>query len=780
MKAPANAGAFFICAGGELALSSPAVEALLQEGLSLHRQSRLEEARERYAGVLSLAPGHARALHLLAILALQSRQIEAAVPLLRQSLSADAANMAAYDDLANALLTLKRYPEAIELIDHSLRLFPAQANFHAHRGNAFYESMRLEEAIGSYEKALALDPSFVGGYYNRAMALFDLRRFEAAIDGFEQVIARSPQHVRAFNYRGEALYDLGRPSEAAQSFRQAIALQPSYADAHNNLGNALMQLEEPSAALQSFKRATELMPAWPDAHNNLGNAHFRLDHFAAALASYDAALALDPHYPGVHLNRGLVLGEMGRHQEAAASIDRAIALRPDLPWARGEKLLQRMHACDWRDYGSELHDLESRTAAGERVATPFVMLALSGSAPLQLQAATQYMAAEVRPRTAAVHSRPSADKLSIGYFSADFREHPVARLGAQLFESHDRSRFDVTAFSFGPATEDAMHKRLQRAFDRFLDVKERSADAIAELARQLGIDIAVDLTGLTKRCRPQIFASRAAPLQVGYLGYLGSLGAPFMDYVFADAILIPDELRSNYSESVVRLPSYQPNDSARPSAESSFTRMQLNLPENAFVYGSFNANYKITPGMFDVWMRILGRVPDSVLFLYAESDGTAEQLKRAAMQRGMAEHRLVFGGRLSETDYLARYRCVDLFLDTLPYNAGTTASDALWAGLPVLTCAGQTLTGRMAASLLSALQLSELITTDLTAYENLAVALATEPMRLAAINRKLSKRKESLLFDSARHTRSIEAAFEKMLERLRQGLPPADFAIAAD
>jgi predicted O-linked N-acetylglucosamine transferase (SPINDLY family) len=364
----------------------------------------------------------------------------------------------------------------------------------------------------------------------------------------------------------------------------------------------------------------------------------------------------------------------------------------------------------------------------------------------------------------------------VGYFSGDFHIHPVSTLSAELYELHDRSRFEVTAFSFGADSQHPMRQRLKNAFDRFVDVRSRSDEEVARLSREMGLDIAVDLGGFTGDTRFKIFALRAAPLQVSYLGYLGTTAAPYMDYLVADAVLVPRELRRHYTEKLLYLPSYQVNDTKRNIARRVFTRAELGLPESGFVYCCFNQNYKITPGSFSGWMRILEQVPGSVLLLYAgRGEEVQRNLRAEAKRRGVEPERLVFGEALPAAEYLARYRAADLFLDTLPYNAGTTASDALWAGLPVLTCMGEAFASRMAGSVLSAIGLPELITYSQAQYEEEAIALGRDPERLGSIKQRLAaNRLSTALFDSRRFTENLERAYTHIYERFQAGLAPAD------
>jgi predicted O-linked N-acetylglucosamine transferase (SPINDLY family) len=369
--------------------------------------------------------------------------------------------------------------------------------------------------------------------------------------------------------------------------------------------------------------------------------------------------------------------------------------------------------------------------------------------------------------------RLPGDKIRIGYFSADFRHHPVSLLTAELFETHDRSKFEVIAFAHGPKVNDSLRERLERAFDRFIDVGQRSDREVAETARHLGIDIAVDLGGYTEHARPKIFALRAAPIQMSYIGYLGTMGAPYMDYLLADSTTIPGEERQHYSEAIIYLPSYQVNDSTRPEVERTLAREELGLPAAGFVFSCFNANYKISPATFAVWMRILLRAEGSSLFLYAGNELAEQNFRKEAERCGVDPHRMVFGKYLAQEDYLARFRTMDLFLDTLPYNAGTTASDALWAGLPVLTCTGRAFAGRVAASLLKAIELPELITSTSEQYEEMAVLLAENPELLRKIKLKLAQnRLGTALFDTRLFTKHLELAYTRVHERHRAGLAP--------
>src|SRR5215471_1264615 len=550
----------------------------------------------------------------------------------------------------------------------------------------------------------------------------------------ERMTHRGPDRLA----QAMAMHRQGRLAEAQALYEEVLEQQSEHFDALHLLGVLAAQARNPARAVSLIDRALAADPcntAAYAAYLNRGLAQQALGQSALALASYDSAIALKADCAEAHFNRGNVLHALKQLEASIASYSVAIALGSRNNGVHGTRCHVRMEICDWRELATQSADISLRIRNGQPASDPFVLLTLSHDGQLQRRAAQNWVRAECQldESLGGIGARARHARIRVGYFSADFREHAVATLMAGVFEAHDRSRFEVSGFSFGPDTGDPMRRRLEGAFERFIDVRYRSDREVAQLARRLEIDIAVDLGGFTADGRPRIFALRAAPLQVSYLGYLGTMAAPYMDYLIADAALVPQAAQRHYAEKIVYLPSYQANDCRRPIAEGHFSRLELGLPATGMVYCCFNANYKLNPATFGSWMRILQATPGSVLFLYAGSAAVVENLRREARSRGVAAERLVFGGKLPFAQYLARYRTADLFLDTLPYNAGTTASDALWAGLPVLTCAGETLAARMGASLLQAVGLPELITANTERYEQLAIELGRDPQRLEAI-----------------------------------------------
>jgi predicted O-linked N-acetylglucosamine transferase (SPINDLY family) len=520
---------------------------------------------------------------------------------------------------------------------------------------------------------------------------------------------------------------------------------------------------------------------YAEAFFNRGNVHRELEQWEATLADYDRAIALRPGYASAYYNRGNVLRHLKQVDSALASYGHALALEPGLGFLLGEFLSTKMGICDWRDIEAGVAQLTAAIERDEAASNPFIVLALSESPALQKRAA-QIWVRETSALDSALPGIPKHarhDRIRIGYFSADYQDHATSHLIAGLFEAHDVSRFQVTAFSFGPDLQGEMRSRLKAACESFIPVRDKTDTEVALLARDLKIDIAIDLNGFTRDNRTGIFALRAAPLQVNYLGYPGTMGAGYMDYLIADPTLVPNQSRRHYAEKLIYLPhTYQVNDTRRAIANRTFTRIELGLPPTGFVFCCFNNNYKITPDTFDRWTRILRRVDGSVLWLLEDNPTVASNLRREAALRNVSADRLVFAKRIDLAEHLARHRAADLFLDTLPYNAHTTASDALWAGLPVLTCIGDSFAARVAASLLTAVKLPELIASSAEQYEELATQLAFDPQRLVNLRQKLAaNRLTTPLFDVELYARHVEAAYVKIYERYQADLPAEDVQI---
>lgn len=714
---------------------------LLQQALAYHQAGRIEQARGLYKTILLTQPRQAEVLRLLGTAEYQLGHLE----------------------------------NCVEYLGRSVSILPGQPETQFNLGTALDALKRHEEAVSHFDRAVALKPDYAEAYFNRGNALNELGRTEAAAEDFAKAAALKPNYAKAFHNLGLALRKLERPEEAVASYDRALAIKPDYAEAWYNKGNALIELYRLQDALDCFTRATELKPDHAEAHYNRGSLLVGFRRFEEALACYDRSLEINPDYVEAHHNRGSLLIHFRRLPEAFEAFERALALKPDADGLIGDYLHFLRQVAKWDGFGARFAEHIDVIEANPNASSPFSVLSLVDRPELHRKVAESYAAA----RNPLGHQLPPIgrydrhDKIRIGYFSSDFGNHPVTHLLAGVLERHDRSRFEIYAYAFGMDRQDPWRRRVVKAVDHFLDLGVQAGIEIARLAREHEIDIAIDLNGYTMDARTRIFSERAAPVQASYIGYIGTMGAPYIDYLIADPVGIPESHRPFYAEKIVSLETFQSNDSTQPVSPRVFTRSEAGLPETGFVFCSFNNTYKITPGTFDIWMRILKRVPDSVLWLYAANPMTIDNLRREAENRGLPSRRLVFAERLPLEEHLARQKLADLFLDTNPYNAGATASNALRVGLPVLTRAGEAFVARMGASLLHAVGVPELITNSDEEYEDLAVELATNRAKQASLRRKLADNLPTCrLFDPERFTRNLEAAYAAMYERSQNGLPP--------
>jgi protein O-GlcNAc transferase len=619
--------------------------------------------------------------------------------------------------------------------------------------------------------------------FHRALALKALERVDDAAACYERALALAPGLADAHVNLGNLRRGQGRLDDARACYERAIQAAPDHVGAHNNFGTVLAELGDPEAAVAAHRRALALNPRHAGALGNLGNALLALGRLDEAIDAFRRAIALAPALPGAHLNLATALRQRNDLAGAAAALRQARALQPD----DAETLSQLVHTlqglCDW----DGLADLQAALVAAVergRIAVPFTLLSLPSTAAQQQACARAWMAravAGVRPLDA-IARRRGAEPIRVGYLSSDYHEHPTSYLIAELLERHDRRRFAIHGYSTGPDDRGPSRQRVIAACDGFVDL-ERIAHAKA--ARRIAadrIDILVDLNGCTAGARPRILAHRPAPIQVNYLGYPGTMGSAFMDYIIVDPVVAPAANQKWFDERLVELPhSYQVNDSKRPVAAERPTRALVGLPADGFVFCCFNSAYKLTPEFFAVWMRLLTAVDGSVLWLLDCAPGQSDRLRREAAARNVDPARLLFAPSVRFPQHLARLPLADLCLDTLPYGGHTTASDALWSGVPLITCRGPTFPGRVGASLLTALDLPELITEALADYENLALALARDPARLAALRARLARHRATMpLYDCARFTRDLERAYAAMIARHDAGAPPAPIRIAPE
>lgn len=688
----------------------------LDQALARHRAGMLPEAERLYLQLLAAAPDDPAVLHLLGVVAYQTGRRELAV-----------------ERIGRAVAVKPDFPEALSNL-----------------GNALKELGRVEEALACYRRAAALKPDFPEPRHNLGSVLYELGRLDEAVAAYSEALALRPDYVDCLSNLALARRDQDRIPEAVELLRRAVALRPDHAEALSNLGLILLKQDRPGEAAALLRRA----------------------------------VAGHPGHVRATANLGLALEELGEIEEAAATHERAMALDPDFDEPLANLVHLRRKLCRWDRFDADDARLLAQIRDGKYRIPPFIALHSPAATAADHRAAARRWASEIKAPEGLSFShppRPAGAKIHLGYLSADLRGHPVGYLLAELVERHDRVRFSVSAYSYGENDHSPTRHRLEAGFDAFVDIQGLSD---AEAARRIhadGVDILVDLTGYTTGARTAILAARPAPVQVNYLGYAGSMGADFLDYIIADPAIAPFGQQELFDERIVQLPhSYLPFDTRRVVAEPGPSRAECGLPEHGLVFCGFHNAFKITPPLFDIWMRLLAAVPGSVLWLLAAAPTTADTLRREAAARGIDPARLVFAPRVPIADYLVRHRLADLYLDVLPYNAHGSAADALWMGLPVLTCRGETFPGRVAGRLLAGLGLAELATASLAEYEATALALARDPARLADLRRRLAAaRRDAPVFDMAGFARDLERAYRGMAERRRAGKPPEAFAVGS-
>jgi len=779
----------------------PSLDALMAQAQALHRGGRLAQAEPIYREVLRRSPRHVDALHSLGMLALQAGHAQAGADLIAQAIAVDPSHASAHGNLGYALHLLGRHEDALRHLERALELQPDLLEALNNRGNTLSALRRHDAALASFERALALRPDYIEAVYNRGNAQHAAGRLADALASFDAVVAARPELAQAHNNRARVLQDLGRQDEALAAYDRAAALLPNYLQAIVGRGTARLALAQPAAALadfdaairidadhaaahagrgsalfalrraldavQAFTRCLALDPSRLDARIQRGNALHELRRHQDAITDFDDVLAATPDAAGVVCNRGNALLELKRYDEAVLAFERVQALDAGYPYAVGKRMYAQAMACDWRGLGALVAEVERGLVEGRAVIEPFAYAAIATDPMAARRCAELFAADQFPPRPALVEpgARLGNARIRIGYLGGEFRNQATSILAAELFELHDKQRFEIVMFDNGWDDGSTLRRRMDAAFDEVVPIAALSDDAAARAIADRRIDILVNLNGWFGLGRTGVFARRPAPLQVNFLGFPGTLGAPYLDVIVADAHAIPPGEEHAYVERVARLPhSYQPNDRRRAIAPAPL-RASLGLPEGAIVFACFNNTYKITPATFASWMRVLAAVDGSVLWLLQDNDAATANLRAAAVSHGIDPGRLHFAPRIRLDEHLARHACADLFLDTLPYNAHTTASDALWAGLPVLSCRGTTFPGRVGASLLHALDLAdELLVDDVAAYESRAVALAREPARLTRVRERLARsRATTPLWDTPAYARALESLYERAL-----------------
>jgi len=755
---------------------NPQIAFLLNKSLESLRNSNLASAELYLKQAIRLQPNNPHALRLLGVISAQQQHYPEALNYLNASLKFLPKNPLTLSNLGNIFLELKEYNKALDAYDKSIKIDPTYAEAWSNKGNVLSELERYDEAITQYDKALILRPDYAEAWSNKGNVLSELERYDEAITQYDKALILRPDYAEAWSNKGKAFTKLKRYEEALSSHENALILRPDYAEAWSNKGLTLFELKRYEEALSAHEKAVALKPDYAEAWSNKGLTLFELKRYEEALSAHEKAVALKPDYYQLWINKGVTLYELKHYDEVVSDYEKALSLKSNIDWFYSHLVHAKMKICSLSGYAGYQQNIINKVLANEKITTPFAALPLTDNAFLQKKSSEIYAQDKYpfNPALGAIAKRYKKEKIRIGYFSADFRNHPVAFLTSELFEIHDRDRFEVFAFSLHKAPDgDEMSYRLRKGFDRFVDVQNMSDLEIAELAREFEIDIAIDLSGPTQYSRTGIFSYRAAPIQVNWLGYPGTIGAQFIDYIVADRTIIPKSSQQFYIEKVVYLPdTYMVDDSKRVASSRIFTREECGLPENAFIFCCFNSEFKFNPQLLDSWTRILLEVDKSVLWISENNKHFRVNITAEFEMRGIDPSRIIFAKRVeSMADHLARYALADLFLDTHPYNAHTTAVDSLKVGVPVLTLKGESFASRVASSLLRSIGLPELVTTTWAEYEALAIDLATHPEGLGAIRENLKKNRfTTALFDTPLFAKNLESAYIKMYERYEADL----------
>ncbi len=784
-------------------------EAYNNVGVAFKDQGKVEEALLAYDKALSLKENYTEAFNNMGNAFIDQGKIDKGIEAYDKALSLNPNYADAYNNMGVALQGQGKLEKAIEFYYKALLIKPDYAEAYHNMGNALKDQSELEKAIEAYNKALSLKPNYAEAYNNLGLTLQDLCKFNEAIEAYDRALSLNPDYAEAYNNLGIAFQNQNKIEEAIECYNKAVVLKPNFAEAHNNLGISLKNQGKLDEAIDSYNKALLLMPDYADAYNNMGNAfkykgklnkaiesynnaisikpnyakgfinlgaafkyQGKLDE---AIEAYNKALSLKPDYIEAYHNLGNAFTDQGKQDEAIEAYEKALSLKPDYEAARVQKLYQQANICDWHSIEKDRKLIPS-LGISEKHINPLAILSLE-DAPKR-----HYMRSKIyaknnfpeKPMSFPTKTLKKSERIRIGYFSSDFVSHPVAYLIAKVIEIHNRDKFDIFAYSLIGSKDDELRKRLTKSFDVFKDVSGISDKEVAVLCRQDNIDIAIDLNGYTRNSRSSIFAYRAAPIQINFLGFPGTMGADFIDYIIADKYLIPPNNSKYFTEKQLYLPNtYMPTDNSREFSNRLISRSDMGLPDKAFVFCCFNNNYKISDLEFDIWMRLLSKVKGSVLWLRRSNQLSDKNIIKAAKKRNICASRIVFADKLPMKEHLTRHKLADLFIDTFSFNAHTTASEALWSGLPVVTKQGQGFAARVAASLLNAIGLPELITENDHDYESLILELATNPNKLFQIKEKLAANRLSQpLFDTELYTKHLEIGYQTAYQNYCDGKVP--------
>lgn len=795
-----------------MAASMPDIADLFSRALLLQQEGKVKDAAQLYRRILAADPDHFDSHHMLGLIHASGGDLVEAARSIGHAVRLRPRDDAALSNLGNVLKAMGQLKEALLFQETALTVNRNAPGIWYNRGLVLCEMRRFQDALASFDQAIAM----VGGSYpeaqlSRAGALGDLGRLEeglagaeaalaaqpdwaealklrgillwrmkrpdAALDSFNLALELEPRSAEILHYRALALTSMGRFADALVSFDAALALDPKDAEAWSNRGNALASLQRHDEALESFDRAAAIQPGNAGVLNNRGAVLVAQQRFAEAVAAHEEVLKTDPSNGMALYNRAVALSHLERFQEALVGFEAVLAIHPRHPYALSSAAQAALNACDWKKVAHYEERLLAAVHERRPVIFPFTLVGYGGAPAIQRACAEIYLADQQMVCNGPwMGPLPAVEKRRIAYVSGDFGAHPVGYRLLELARRHDRSRFELHAIVLNADDGSPARKALAEAFDHFHQVDLKSGAEIAALMRELGIGLAVDLGGYTQGARPEIFARRAAPVQVNYLGWPATSGSRCLDYIIADAVVAPRGEQDAYSEAIVHLPgSFFPAGPA-PDLAAKPLRQEVGLPDSGLVFGCFHQPWKIRQEVFEVWMRLLQEVQGSVLWLSDAPAEARQRLEQEAEKRGIAKARLIWASPTAFEKHMARLQLADMLLDTVPYNAHSSAADALAAGVPVVTCRGDAFAGRVAASLLQAAGLSEMVAADLGAYEQIALGLARDPAALAAAKAKLAAAKAGL-FDIETYVRKLEAAYQQMWEGAESGRPPTGFAI---
>jgi protein O-GlcNAc transferase len=711
----------------------------LERGVRYHRCGKTVEAQKIYEKVLMIQPNDPDAKHLLGVVAYQMKDNEKALNLIMGAIGITSSVPYYHNSLGKVLMDMGRTDEAVRCYKRALMLKEDYPEAWRNLASALRTQGRLNASVKSYKRAIALDPKCAVTYCDLGNAFREQKQEEKAVFCFEKAVEIYPDYCDAYYNMGMALKELRRLDEAATCFQRAVQIKPGLADGYNSIGIVLKEMGKMDEAASCYKKAIYLVPEFAEAYNNLGNLLEELGSLEEAIICYRKSLEICPDHADVY-------NHLIRQLEAVCA------------WSELDSIRQQLDLLNKKAFKKGERCPEMPLVNISRCLDPVQNLVIAKSWARDIKRSLS------QTDTSFVHSRRPNRRITIGYLSNDFRNHPVSHLIVGLFGMHDRKAFQICSYSYGPNDKTSYRKRIEQHSDKFRDIRYSSDRDAAGIIYKDGVDILVDLMGHTRGARMAICAYRPAPIMVTYLGYPGTTGADFFDYLITDKTVTPEEHASYYSEHPVYMPhTYQVNERQQVAEATSISRRSLGLPDTAFVFCSFSQFFKIEPVMFSTWMRIMNRVPESVLWLLCMNSTAQNNLKREAQSRGIHSDRLVFAEVLPKDNHLARHRFADLVLDTRIYNGHTTSSDALWADVPVVTVQGNHFASRVSASLLNAIGLPELVTHSLGEYEELVVHLAHNRFKLQGLKRKLSaNRLTEPLFDTQRFAGNIEKAYKEM------------------